>query len=149
MSMNFDNHQNQDVEINITPIIDCFTVLITFLLASASFLSIGYFEASTPGNSMASNTTVPDTELVLKITENHDLQLNWKGKKSGRSTIHLDQDPNADQLDAELTKAKSENIRLEQILITADNAVPYKSISKVLDVSGKSGIPVVIGDFKE
>jgi biopolymer transport protein ExbD len=41
MSANFGGGGNgQEVELNITPIIDCFTVLITFLLASASFLSL-------------------------------------------------------------------------------------------------------------
>ena len=49
MSANLGNSSGQDVDLNITPIIDCFTVLITFLLASASFLSIGFFEVYTPG----------------------------------------------------------------------------------------------------
>ena len=38
-----------EVELNLTPVLDCFTVLITFLLASAGFLSIGFFEAALPG----------------------------------------------------------------------------------------------------
>ena len=36
---------SQDFDVNITPIIDSFTVLITFMLASASFLSVGIFDA--------------------------------------------------------------------------------------------------------
>jgi len=61
MSANFGSSNSQDVDINITPIIDCFTVLITFLLASASFLSIGCFEVSTPGNAADAAQIEPDT----------------------------------------------------------------------------------------
>ena len=35
----------QDFELNITSIIDCFTVLIAFILTSASFISIGIIDA--------------------------------------------------------------------------------------------------------
>ena len=34
-----------DFELNLAPIIDCLVVLITFMLASASFLSISIFDA--------------------------------------------------------------------------------------------------------
>jgi biopolymer transport protein ExbD len=36
---------SQDADINLAPIIDCFTVLIAFMLVSASFLSIGVLDA--------------------------------------------------------------------------------------------------------
>ena len=67
MSANLGSSSGQEVDLNITPIIDCFTVLITFLLASASFLSIGFFEAYTPGSSADPSQAEPDTEVVLKI----------------------------------------------------------------------------------
>ena len=35
-----------DFDLNLAPIIDCFTVLITFLLISASYISINIIEAS-------------------------------------------------------------------------------------------------------
>ena len=70
MSANFGSSSDGEVELNITPIIDCFTVLITFLLASASFISIGFFDAYTPGNSADPGQSEPDTEAIIKIKAN-------------------------------------------------------------------------------
>ena len=42
---NFEGSGGQDFELNLASLIDCFTVLITFLLASASFLSVGILDA--------------------------------------------------------------------------------------------------------
>ena len=37
-----------DFELNLASIIDCFTVLITYLLVSASFISLGILDVSVP-----------------------------------------------------------------------------------------------------
>ena len=47
----------KDFDLNLAPIIDCMTVLITFMLASASFLSIGILDA---GVAAAGATAVTD-----------------------------------------------------------------------------------------
>ena len=63
--------QDLDFDINLAPIIDCFTVLITFLLASASFLAIGVFESNVAIPGPANGATKPppvrvDIELGLR-----------------------------------------------------------------------------------
>ena len=82
MSANSGSSSGQEVELNITPIIDCFTVLITFLLASASFLSIGFFEVVTPGPSVSAETVEPDVEVILRVNSNQMVQMKIKGKKN-------------------------------------------------------------------
>lgn len=47
-------HAEQDFELNITSIIDCFTVLIAYLLVASSFISIGIFDVG-----IAVKSTVP------------------------------------------------------------------------------------------
>ncbi|NDF14013.1 hypothetical protein EB061_01655 [bacterium] len=37
-----------DVELNIAPIVDCFTVLIAYMLVSMSFIQLSIFEAEAP-----------------------------------------------------------------------------------------------------
>lgn len=147
MSANLGSNSGQEVELNITPIIDCFTVLITFLLASASFLSIGFFEVYTPGTSASAETLEPDVEVVLKVSANQSVEMKLKGKRNG-VTHYLVNDPVAlEKLEKEIENLKAEKLTLNQILITAENEVPYQNMAKVMDALQKSAIPVVMGDF--
>jgi biopolymer transport protein ExbD len=147
MSANLGSNSGQEVELNITPIIDCFTVLITFLLASASFLSIGFFEVYTPGTTASAETMEPDVEIVLKVSANQSVEMKLKGKRNG-VTHYLVNDPAAlEKLEKEIENLKIEKLTLNQILITAENDVPYQNMAKVMDALQKSAIPVVMGDF--
>ena len=147
MSSNMGNSSGQEVELNITPIIDCFTVLITFLLASASFLSIGFFEVYTPGTSASAQTTEPDVEMVLKVNSNQTVEMRIKGKKNIVNRYSVIEPQALEQLSKEIEKIKDEKLTINQILISAENDVPYKNIAIVMDSLQKSSIPVVMGDF--
>ena len=147
MSANLGSNSGQEVDLNITPIIDCFTVLITFLLASASFLSIGFFEVYTPGTSASAETLEPDVEIVLRVASNQSVEMKLKGKRSGTSHYSVNDPVALEKLEKEIEKIKDEKLTVNQILITAENDVPYQNMAKVMDTLQKSAIPVVMGDF--
>src|SRR5579872_5936203 len=59
----------QDVDLNLAPIIDCFTVLITYLLVTASFLTLSAVDVSVSATGAAAPAT-PDNSpppLVMSI----------------------------------------------------------------------------------
>ncbi len=147
MSANLGNPSGQEVDLNITPIIDCFTVLITFLLASASFLSIGFFEVYTPGSTASAETKEPDVEVILKVSANQSVEMKLKGKRTGVSHFSINDPQALENLEKEIEKIKDGKLTLNQILITAENNVPYQNLAKVMDAIQKSAIPVVLGDF--
>lgn len=147
MSANLGNSSGQEVDLNITPIIDCFTVLITFLLASASFLSIGFFEVYTPGTSASAETSEPDVEMILKVSSNQMVEMKLKGKRTGTSSFAVNDPLALEKLEKEIDKIREQKLTLNQILITAENDVPYQNLAKVMDRLQKSSIPVVMGDF--
>lgn len=147
MSANLGNSSGQEVDLNITPIIDCFTVLITFLLASASFLSIGFFEVYTPGTTANAQTVEPDVEVILKVSVNQSVEMKLKGKRSGVTHYSVNDPQELEKLEKAIEKIKEEKLTLNQILITAENEVPYQNLAKVMDSLQKSAIPVVMGDF--
>ena len=147
MSANLGSNSGQEVELNITPIIDCFTVLITFLLASASFLSIGFFEVYTPGTTASAETIEPDVEVVLRVSANQMVEMKLKGKRNGVTHYSVSDPAALEKLEGEIEKIKAEKLTLNQILMTADNDVPYQSLTKVMDSLQKSAVPVVMGDF--
>lgn len=67
--------KDQDFEINIASIIDCFTVLITYLLVSTSFLAIGAFDVSmaTPGPVGEDNP--PRSQLRVDLAANRTISV--------------------------------------------------------------------------
>jgi biopolymer transport protein ExbD len=147
MSANFGSSNSQDVDINITPIIDCFTVLITFLLASASFLSIGFFEVSTPGNAVDAAQTEPDTELVVRVKGNQIAEFREKGKKNGTLRFDLSKPESVKTMEAELDALKSNDYKLTQILVSADDEVGFQSLSQVMGHLNRVNLPVIVGEF--
>lgn len=153
MSANFGGGGNsQEVDLNITPIIDCFTVLITFMLASASFLSIGFLEASTPGNSADPQASEPNTEAILRLKGDHRAEFKIKGKLSYQLSFDLSNKEGVARLDQEFQKLheslKDTRIQLSQVLLTAEDAVEYQAIAEVMDHLNQSELPVVVGDFQ-
>jgi biopolymer transport protein ExbD len=147
MSANFGSSNHGDVDLNITPIIDCFTVLITFLLASASFLSIGFFEAYTPGNSADPGQTEPDTEALIRIKNNQVAEFKVKGKKNYTLTFDMKQKDGLSGLDQELKKLSEEKVQMSNVLVSADDEVDYKMLADLMSHLNESKFPVVVGDF--
>ncbi len=141
MSASMGNGSGQEVELNITPIIDCFTVLITFLLASASFLSIGFFEVVTPGTTADASTLEPDVEVILKVSNNQMVEMKLKGKRNSVVRFELNNPKELEKLEKEIEGIKEAKLSVNQILITAENEVPYQNMAKVMDALQKSALP--------
>ncbi len=137
----------QDVEVNITPVIDCFTVLITFLLASASFLSIGFFEAATPGTDIAPGAQEPLTELHVRVRDGKTIELREKGKKSGFFTYYLENPESVRNFRAELSAAKTPAVGATRVLLSAHDKTDFEAIAATMGYLNEASLPVVIGDF--
>jgi biopolymer transport protein ExbD len=148
MSANLGDSNPNEVELNITPIIDCFTVLITFLLASASFLSIGFFEASTPGTHQSSEDTPdPDLEALVKVLPNRIVQINFKGKRTSSHKYDLKNKEDIELLTHDLGQLKESKLTLNSFLVSAEDSVDYKSLAETMGYLQKTEVPVVVGDF--
>src|SRR4051812_4395070 len=72
---------SQDVDLNLAPIIDCLTVLVTFMLASATFLSVGVLDAGVgaAGEKSASESP-PSVIMQAELGNNQELVLKLSGK---------------------------------------------------------------------
>src|SRR5215210_1780969 len=101
---------SQDVELNLASIIDCFTVLIAFMLASASFLSIGILDA---GVAAAGTTSAggepPAVNITIELTKEQAFQFKVSGKASFSRTIPAKgRDYDYEALAAQLAQAKTQ-----------------------------------------
>ena len=63
---------SQEVELNLAPIIDCFTVLITYLLVTASFLTFAAVDVSISANNPSKQET-PSPEDTHPLVMTLDL----------------------------------------------------------------------------
>src|ERR1051325_9357420 len=74
------SNSGQDVDLNLAPIIDCFTVLITYLLVSASFISLSIFDVGISASGEAAPGQAPPVPplsviLQLKVSKGIDLKV--------------------------------------------------------------------------
>src|SRR3989338_6075956 len=90
--LNKPGSQSQDFELNLASIIDCFTVLVTFLLASSAFLSIGILDAgiAAGGSTTPDNKAAPLVQLALDLLPGHKMEVRVTGKVNQTISIPSD-----------------------------------------------------------
>ena len=140
---------SQDVELNLASIIDCFTVLIAFMLASASFLSIGILDAGVAAaGGQASTDTPPSVNVTVELAPNHKLLVKMTGKASLNTPIEMASgDWNYGELTRSLASAKGRFSDINAVTLTADNSTEYKDVIKAMEVIRKTIPVVVLGGF--
>lgn len=141
---------SQDFELNLASIIDCFTVLITYLLVSASFISIGVFDVSAAlnGDAADSNTKSPPITLTVQMNHGHDITVNVSGAGVNRAIEVKSREGEYDfaTLTAQMLQIKEKYPEVETAVVTAETSVAYKDVVRSIE-SVKQGVPsVYLGD---
>ena len=76
---------DQDFEINLAPIIDCFTVLITYLLVSASFISLSTLDVAVATTTEEPSEVVsaePPPSVYVELYTTRDIKVILNGPQS-------------------------------------------------------------------
>ena len=126
---------SQDFELNLAPIIDCFTVLIAFLLATASFLSIGFLEAGAAAQ-RAGSGVVQEPRSILRVRligHGEAAEFELSGKK-----LRL---PVA-ELESRSQEWKNAHPNLETATLEADDAVEYRAVVEAMEKL-RAAIPTI------
>jgi biopolymer transport protein ExbD len=139
---------DQDFELNIASIIDCFTVLITYMLISASFISLGVLDVTdlTP---RASGDVTPDPEvsLVVEVMRDHNVSLKLSGQAHTAVTVPAkDGEVDREAMSAQLEQIKQKYPMLDAGVLKAGSQVEYDQIVKVIDTSKKFIPNVTLGE---
>src|SRR4051812_36631719 len=84
MNVGSGGSDSQDFELNLASLIDCFTVLITFMLASASFLSIGLLDAgiAAAGATSAAKSEPPPVNIAIELAKDESFVIKITGKEN-------------------------------------------------------------------
>jgi biopolymer transport protein ExbD len=139
-----------DVDLNLAPIIDCFTVLIIFLLASASFLSIGILSAAAalPGQG-ASTEKPPSITLEVELTTKNDVKIHVTGKtKLDRSIASKSGELDTFTLVKEIEGFQAQWPDTKGLILSAEDEVPYSQIVRVMELTRVKFPALLLGGFK-
>lgn len=141
--------RSQEFDLNLAPIIDCFTVLITFMLASASFLAIGIFDTSVaaPGQA-AKDAKPPSINIEIELTALKEIHFNVNGQTKATKQIPAQGgEYNKEVLVAEVEAYKRKYPDVTSVTLSAADDVQYLQLIAVMD-SLKSHIPTtLLGGF--
>ncbi len=138
-----------DFDLNLAPVIDCFVVLITFLLASASFLSIGLLDAGVAaGAASTSETQPPPVQITLELKADKSLLV----KVSGKSTNTLNVPAKGGERDyagmaKQLEGLKGSWPQVTGATLIADPAVEYAEVIATMEAARKTHPAVLLGGF--
>ena len=127
----------QDFDLNLAPIIDCFTVLITFLLASASYLAVGILDTNLAVEGAAGAATdkkPPAIRLDIVLNPRKEISLKVTGKGKLDKTIPPEgEDWNKDALMAEIRQIQAKWPDTKSAVLSAEDDVEYSNIVKIMD----------------
>jgi len=143
-------NQSQDFELNLAPIIDCFTVLVTFLLASSAFISIGLLDAgiAAGGATTPEDKAPPSVQVSVELQPSHKIEI----KVTGKANQTFDIVPtngvwDYDKLTAQLNTLKQKYPDLGGVTLKADENVQYGEVIVGMENIRKSLPAVLLGGF--
>ena len=125
--MRFSRRARQEVEVNLTPLIDVVFLLLIFFMVSTTFTKETHLSIDLPESSSQSNR-VADLQIEILITREGDFAIN------GVALINREQST----LRVAIGKI-SEGDTAIPMVITADSATPHQSVVTALDVAGQLG----------
>jgi biopolymer transport protein ExbD len=123
----FSRRARQEVEVNLTPLIDVVFLLLIFFMVSTTFTKETHLSIDLPESSAQSNR-VADLQIEILITREGDFAIN------GVALANREQRT----LRAAIGKI-SEGDTAIPMVITADSATPHQSVITALDVAGQLG----------
>lgn len=141
------HEEEQDFELNIASIIDCFTVVITYLLVSASFISLGVLDTSSADGSVSIEQVKKETlELTIHMSVDRQLILNTSGTQKSHIAIPaLNGSWDFTTMNNYLQDYKNK-FNLQAANLSAANAVEYKDVVRGLERIREQIANVYLGD---
>lgn len=136
-------NRSTDFELNLAPIIDCFTVLITFMLASASFLSISIFDAGFTPVEAIGDPNPPQITINLNVKDkDKGYELVVKGKENSHNIYKT-----PEEVGQALVQIKGRFPAADSVTLSADDNVEYEKVVKAMEKIRPVFPALVLGGF--
>ncbi|OFZ23341.1 MAG: hypothetical protein A2X94_03840 [Bdellovibrionales bacterium GWB1_55_8] len=142
--------QEQDFDLNLAPIIDCFVVLIAFVMISAAFASIGILDAGiAAGGAAPLAVTDPEVRLKVELSPDGAIGMQLTGKEAREITLPPLKNGGYDipAMGQKVAEIKAKWPSLEKTRLTAENKVPYQEVISSIETIRKSIPGVALDGF--
>lgn len=134
----------QDFDLNLAPIIDCFTVLITYLLVSASFLSLSIFDVgvAASGASTSPNPKAPPHTITLQMHESKVIDIRVNGGSENLALV-IPINGRGTEWDFVAVTTRLEELKkrypeVTEVSLTAENHIIYKEVVLAIETLRKT-----------
>lgn len=136
-----------DFELNIVPIIDCFVILITFMLAAGVYVSIGILEVGvSEKDGIPVAQEKPALEIKVEIKQNNTLALTISGKaKQSLSISPKNKKWDFQKLGVELSQVKSKWSDIGTVTLYSHWEVPYQNVIEGMETIKRTHPEVLLG----
>ena len=125
--MKFSGRVRQEVEVNLTPLIDVVFLLLIFFMVSTTFTKETHLSIDLPKASSQSNRAA-NLQVEILITQEGNFSIN------GDALINREQRT----LRSAIDKVSKGDTAIPMV-ITADSATPHQSVVTAMDVAGQLG----------
>ncbi len=125
--MKFARRARQEVDVNLTPLIDVVFLLLIFFMVSTTFTKESHLAIDLPEASPKA-ARVAETQIEVSVTRGGDYAIN------GVALINKE----LDTLRAAIEKVSAGDNTIPMI-ITADSATPHQSVVTAMDAAGQLG----------
>lgn len=128
-------------ELDVTPVMNMFVILIPFLVSMAVFTHMSIIEFSLPPNvnsAMNSAESKPEPKLTIRIGPDY-LGIILGAEQLDSLTVTGDDYPFA-ALKKQLELRKKERNFQEEVIVASRDVVPFKQVVKVMDICREVGL---------
>ena len=131
-------------ELNIVPIIDCLTILVTFMLASGVFISIGLLDVgvSASGAALAAVDGNPPIDIQVELRADKTFKLKVNGRENREQPI-----ANLEQLSTELKAIRKRWDTVKAVTLISYKELAFQDVVKSMETIRKTHSEVMLGGF--
>ena len=133
--MRFQDTEEEEVALNLTPMIDCMFLLIIFFLVTTRFIKLE--------QDLAINLPVYSRQLKVKTPPPRPIVVNVRYLPGGKAYYHVENERlSLPALTVNLSRAKVRN-RDQAVVIRGDRAVRWEHVAAVMGCCAQAGITKV------
>jgi biopolymer transport protein ExbD len=141
--------KSTDFEVNIVPIVDCLTILVTFLLAAGVYYSIAMLDVKVSAGGKSTESKPPAAiNVTISLDNGHNVLLNVGGKESQRLNIKgTSGKPDLSTLSRNLASLQQKYPDVKTTTLTAHREVAYQELISVMEAIRTTHPDVLLGGF--
>ena len=130
-----DENRNNNVEVNLTPLIDVVFLLLIFFMVTTTFRQETKLMLQLPESSSDQSLAENDKTLRVEISAEGKYALKGPGEKKSRSLVSDDEDT----LKRAITDLVQDKNKIDVVLM-ADRKTPYQAVTRAMDVCRQLGL---------